>query len=165
MRLRPSPLVESMATFAIALILVFAYYALTLFDFGKAINAVTFGAVFFMFPMVTAWSIGGWFFRDRVLKKRLYLNLGISALLAVCFALFFAWITSEAKVGVDTSGAASLIGAAVVVGIAGIIAGFITFYWVIDENKPSLKKTAYTTIQTGPTAGKSAAKQKSKGKK
>jgi hypothetical protein len=154
-----------MATFAISLILVFAYYALTMFDFGKAINAVTFASVFFMFPMVTAWSIGGWFFRDRMLKKRLYLNIGISALLAVCFALFFAWITAEAEVGVDTSGAASLIGSAVLVGIAGIVAGFITFYWVIDENKPTLKKTAYTTIQTGPSTSKSSAKPKSKGKK
>lgn len=168
MRLRPSPMVESMSSFAISLILVFGYYAVTYLDLNKAFSATTFAAVFYMFPMVTAWSIAGLIFRNRVLKQRMLISMGISALLSVCFALFFYWITVTAAANIDTSGSTSLIVGAVLVGVTGILGALVTYRFVIDDNKPTLAKSAYTTISNGqpqPVQRKSKTKKKTPEKK
>jgi hypothetical protein len=141
-------MVESMSNFAISLLLVVAYYWITLSDLNSAFSLTTGVALFFMFPIFTMWSIAGLLARNLVLKQRLLINLGVSALGSGGFLLFLLWATDSSRIGANAEGAFSLIEGAVLVGAAGLIAGLITYRFVLDDNKPRLSQTAYTTINT-----------------
>jgi hypothetical protein len=143
-------MVESMSNFAISLLLVISYYWITEGDLNLAFSLTTGVALFFMFPTFTLWSLAGLAVKTRVLRERLLVNLGVSVLTATGFALFLVWVTSSSKVGLDKEGVASLIGGSILVGVTSLIGGLVTYRFVIDDNKPRLKKTAYTTINTGP---------------
>lgn len=143
-------MVESMSNFAISLLLVISYYWITEGDLNLAFSLTTGVALFFMFPTFTLWSLAGLAVKTRVLKERLLVNLGVSVLTATGFALFLVWVTSSSKVGLDKEGVASLIGGSILVGITSLVGGLVTYRFVIDDNKPRLKQTAYTTINTGP---------------
>jgi hypothetical protein len=164
-------MVESMSNFAISLLLVIGYYWITEGDLNMAFSLTTGVAIFFMFPTFTLWSLAGLVFKTRVQKERLFINLGVSVLTATGFALFLVWVTSSSKTGLDKEGVASLIGGSILVGVTSVIGGLLTYRFVIDDNKPRLKKTAYTTINTGPqvqnvkTKSKSTANQKKSEKK
>ena len=164
-------MVESMSNFAISLLLVIGYYWITVGDLKSALSYTLGVAIFFMFPTFTLWSLAGLVFKTRVQKERLYINLGVSVLTATGFALFLVWVTSSSKTGLDKEGVASLIGGSILVGVTSVIGGLLTYRFVIDDKKPRLKKTAYTTINTGPqvqnvkTKSKSTANQKKSEKK
>ena len=164
-------MVESMSNFAISLLLVIGYYWITEGDLNMAFSLTTGVAIFFMFPTFTLWSLAGLVVKTRVQKERLFINLGVSVLTATGFALFLVWVTSSSKTGLDKEGVSSLIGGSILVGVTSVIGGLLTYRFVIDDNKPRLKKTAYTTINTGPqvqnvkTKSKSTANQKKSEKK
>jgi hypothetical protein len=141
-------MVESMSNFAISLLIVVGYYWVTLSDLNAAFSLTTGVALFFMFPIFTMWSLAGLLARKLVLKQRLLINLGVSVVGSGGFLLFLLWATDSSRIGSNTEGAATLIEGAVLVGAVGVIAGLITYRFVLDDNKPRLSKTAYTTINT-----------------
>lgn len=149
MRLRPSPLIESSATFALSFLLVIVYYWANYLDLNVAFNFATASALFFMFPIFSAWSFVGLLVKNRVIKQRFLINVGINILVTGGLALFLLWVMSNSDSGVSANGAATMVVSAFVVGIANLLSAVVTYRFILDDNKTKLSKTAYTTINTG----------------
>jgi uncharacterized membrane protein len=165
MRLRPSPLIESSATFALSFLLVIAYFFATTGNLNTAFNFATASALFFMFPIFSAWSFVGLLVKNRVIKQRFLINLGINVLFTGGLALFLLWVMSNSQAGVNATGAATMVTTAFVVGGSNLISAVVTYRFILDDNKTKLSPTAYTTINTGPQAqpkGKTSAPRKKK---
>jgi uncharacterized membrane protein len=165
MRLRPSPLIESSATFALSFLLVIGYYWVSTGNLNSAFNFATASALFFMFPVFSAWSFVGLLVKNRVIKQRFLINLGINTVITGGLALFLLWVMSNSEAGVNPTGAATMVVSAFVVGLANLISAVVTYRFVLDDNKTKLSSTAYTTINTGPQAqpkGKATAPRKKK---
>ena len=149
MRLRPSPLIESSATFALSFLLVISYYWANYLDLNVAFNFATASALFFMFPIFSIWSFVGLLVKNRVIKQRFLINVGINILITGGLALFLLWVMGTSNSGVSGKGAATMVVSAIVVAIANLLSAVVTYRFILDDSKTKLSKTAYTTINTG----------------
>jgi hypothetical protein len=157
-------MVESSSSFAVSFLIVIGYYWITEGDLNKALGFTTGVALFFMFPIFTLWSLAGLIAKTRVLKQRLLVNLGVSVAVSVGFTLFLLWVASSSKANFEQAGVSSLIGGSILVGITSIIGGLVTYRFVIDDNKPRLSATAYTSINTLPQTHSPKSKSKTANK-
>jgi|GEM_PF-1898416 hypothetical protein len=153
-------MVESSSSFAASLLIVIGYYWITEGDLNKALAFTTGVALFFMFPIFTLWSLSGLIFKTRKQSQRMFINLGVSVVVSVAFTFFLIWVASSSKTAFDQASVNSLIGGAVLVGITSVVGGLVTFRFVVDDSKPRLSKTAYTSINTQPQS--SSAKPKTR---
>ena len=164
MRLRPSPLVEASATFAIAFLLVIATFWAIYRDLNTALNFSTVSALFFMFPVFSAWAFVGFFVKNRVILQRFLFNAGASILITGGLGLFLLWTVSTSDAA-ESSASSALITSAIIVAIANLVSAVITYRFVLDDNKTKLAKTAYTTINTAPGSRANSSKNSKRKKK
>jgi hypothetical protein len=148
MRFKPSPLVESSATFALSFLIVVLWLTIDRSLASDVFVGASNIAFIFLFPAFTLWSLTGLLVRDRSHWFRAVTNLATTLL--VSFVVSFFVIPSQEQL-LDAKVAALAeqnIRALFVALIANLIAGIITYLFFIRV--PAVKKnsSAYRVIDT-----------------
>jgi hypothetical protein len=162
MRLRPSPLVEASASFAVSFLLVIGIYWAIYRDLNSAFSLATVAALFFMFPIFSAWAFVGYLVRDRTIMQRFAINVGLTVLVTGGLSLFLITMASEPQ---SSNSAATLVETALVVAISNVVSAAIAYRFLVDDNKTKLAKTAYTTVNTASGSKTSSSKNSKRKKK
>jgi hypothetical protein len=145
MRLRPSPVVESAGTIAIAYLLVLAWCWATLANGEDLLTKATTPTVLYLFPIFTAQTLVGFAVRNQNKLPRFWALAATNMLLSAGFAGFFWATATQAQ---STSGATrseDLVTSAIVVGLSNLVALAITERFLVGDGTPRLSNTQYVS--------------------
>ncbi len=156
MRLRPGPLVEASAVFAVSWLLALGYLVFADMSFIVGLNDAITVAILFMMPAFSVWAIGGWIFKELKPTSRFYMNLASTAAVAVGVYLLFT-ATLQETTGLTEAQRQSQSQYFLIIGIVFAFSCFIgsavTYFLILQRD---------ATIRKRPLATKATPKPKSK---
>ncbi len=148
MRLRPGPLVEASAVFAVSWLLSLGYLVFADMSFQVGLNDAITVAILFMMPAFSVWAIGGWIFKELRPTSRFYMNIASTAVVAVGVYLLFT-ATLQQTTGLTPaqrdSQAQYFLIIAIVFAISSFIGAAVTYFLLLQRD---------ATIKKRPLAAK-----------
>ncbi len=159
MRLRPSPVVESAGTIAIAYLLLLAWCWATLPAGADLLSRATTPTVLYLFPIFTAQTLLGLAVRNQAKLRRFLALAAINVVFSAGFAWFF-WSTSnQAQTDTGAMRAGELVTGALVVGISNLIGLAIAEGLLVDDGKTRLTSSQYVSSPSVSSKSKTRRKK------
>jgi hypothetical protein len=159
MRLRPSPLVEAASTFALAFLVVLAWYTFSRpagIDIG---SIATKAAILVMFPIFTAMTLVGLAIRTRSALQRFIFGTLVTLVWSAGSAVLF-WQSANVNPSAYNLALGKVwVGCSILVFISTTMALAVTYRFIVGDNKVRLSNTQYAS---NPSVSSKSNKRKKK---